>query len=103
LGEWSDLSTNNYSIHSVLQALALVDIVALLNWTYVSTIGKSFRGYTVLEGLTEEESIPGIQNEPCLESGTNIYRRPNCKVSNALEELGYKRQQEETAGLLLAP
>jgi hypothetical protein len=23
-----------------LQALALVDIVALLNWTYVSTIGK---------------------------------------------------------------
>jgi hypothetical protein len=37
----SDISTNNNNdIHSVLKALALVDIVALLNWTYVSTIGK---------------------------------------------------------------
>jgi hypothetical protein len=38
----SDLSSNHNDIHTVLQALALVDIVALLNWTYVSTIGKIF-------------------------------------------------------------
>ncbi len=45
----------------------------------------------VLDGLRGgEESIPGIEREPSMEATTNIYLCPYCKLSNALEELGYK-------------
>ncbi len=34
---------------------------------------------------------------------TNIYLRPYCNLSNAVEELGYTWHLEDTAGVLLAP
>jgi len=43
-----------------------------------------------LDGLRGGKSIPGIEKEPSEKSTTNIYPSPYCKLSNSLEEFGYK-------------
>jgi hypothetical protein len=43
-----------------------------------------------LDGLRGGKSIPGIEKEPSEKSTTNIYPSPYCKLSNFLEEFGYK-------------
>jgi hypothetical protein len=43
-----------------------------------------------LDGLRGGKSIPGIEKEPREKSTTNINPSPYCKLSNSLEEFGYK-------------
>jgi hypothetical protein len=49
------------------------------------------------------KSIPGIEWEPSMESITNVYPLQYCKLSNVIEELGYKLHLENTAWVLFAP